>query len=116
MGDKIAQLIFERINTPEIKETNELEGTGRGEKGYGSTGINKDTEISPKTKVRATPSVQFKTTESVTKNTQVQAAQDSRIKKMSMNEPIPHIKKRSHTAEARRIMSARQMQKLIKND
>ena len=33
MGDKVAQLIFERIHTPEIKETNELEGTGRGEKG-----------------------------------------------------------------------------------
>ena len=33
-----------------------------------------------------------------------------------MNEPIPHIKKRSQTAKARRIMSARQVQKLIKND
>ena len=33
-----------------------------------------------------------------------------------MNDPIPHIKKRSQTAKARRIMSARQMQKLIKND
>ena len=28
MGDKIAQLIFERIRTPVIKETNELEGAG----------------------------------------------------------------------------------------
>ena len=33
-----------------------------------------------------------------------------------MNEPTRHTKKRSQTAEARRIMSARQMQKLIKND
>ena len=39
MGDKIAQLIFERIKTPVIKETNELEGTGRGDKGYGNTGV-----------------------------------------------------------------------------
>ena len=29
MGDKIAQLIFERIKTPELKETNELRETGR---------------------------------------------------------------------------------------
>ena len=27
MGDRIAQLIFEKIKTPKIKETNELEGT-----------------------------------------------------------------------------------------
>ena len=60
MGDKIAQLIFERIHTPEIKETNELEGTGRGEKGYGSTRVNQNAE----TKVRAPSSAQFKTSDS----------------------------------------------------
>ena len=38
MGDRIAQLIFEKIKTPKIKETNELEGTDRGVGGYGSTG------------------------------------------------------------------------------
>ena len=38
MGDRIAQLISEKIKTPEIKETNDLEGTRRGEGGYGSTG------------------------------------------------------------------------------
>ena len=42
MGDKIAQLIFEKIKTPEIKEVNELEETGRGSKGYGSTGLSAD--------------------------------------------------------------------------
>ena len=39
MGDRIAQLIFEKIKTPKIKETNELEGTDRGVGGYGSTGM-----------------------------------------------------------------------------
>ena len=33
-----------------------------------------------------------------------------------MNDPIPHIKKQSQTAKVRRIMSACQMQKLIRND
>ena len=33
-----------------------------------------------------------------------------------MNEPFPHIKKRSQTAEMKRILSALQIQKLIKND
>ena len=39
MGDRIAQLVFEKIKTPEIKEVTELEGTDRGSKGYGSIGI-----------------------------------------------------------------------------
>ena len=39
MGDKIAQLIFERIKTPTIVETDDLEETGRGKKGFGSTGV-----------------------------------------------------------------------------
>ena len=38
MGDKIAKVIFEKIKTPTIKETDSLEETGRGSKGYdGST-------------------------------------------------------------------------------
>ena len=40
MGDRIAQLIFEKIKTPEIKEMDDLEGTDRGASGYGSTGTN----------------------------------------------------------------------------
>ena len=36
MGDRIAQLIFEKIKTPVIKESENLEGTDRGTKGYGS--------------------------------------------------------------------------------
>ena len=39
MGDRIAQLVFEKIKTPEIKEVTELEGTDRGSKGYGSSGV-----------------------------------------------------------------------------
>ena len=39
MGDRITQLIFEKIKTPTIKETDDLAGTDRGAKGYGSTGV-----------------------------------------------------------------------------
>ena len=79
-----------------------MEDTDRGNKGFGSTGIKTASE---------SESIQ-----SVTKISDNQAVQDSRISKISMNEPIPHIKKRSQAAKARHIMSARQMQKLIKND
>ena len=39
-GDRIAQLILEKIKTPEIKESISLGETGRGGDGFGSTGIN----------------------------------------------------------------------------
>ena len=45
-GDKIAQLIFEKIKTPTVKEVDSLEGTGRGDKGYGSTGSVAQIQIS----------------------------------------------------------------------
>ena len=40
MGDKIAQLIFEKIKTPDIVQTDSLEESERGEKGFGSIGLN----------------------------------------------------------------------------
>ena len=42
MGDKIAQVICEKIKALEIKEMNSLEETGWGDKGYESTGISSD--------------------------------------------------------------------------
>ncbi|KAJ2933457.1 hypothetical protein H1R20_g3616, partial [Candolleomyces eurysporus] len=37
-GDRIAQLIIERIYTPEVQEVQDLEETARGAGGFGSTG------------------------------------------------------------------------------
>ncbi|KAL1936735.1 hypothetical protein VTP01DRAFT_869 [Rhizomucor pusillus] len=37
-GDRIAQLILERIYTPEVVEVQDLDATARGEGGFGSTG------------------------------------------------------------------------------
>ena len=37
--DRIAQLILERIYTPEVMEVEELEESVRGEGGFGSTGV-----------------------------------------------------------------------------
>ena len=39
-GDRIAQLILEKVMTPEIRELGELVKTLRGEGGFGSTGTN----------------------------------------------------------------------------
>ena len=39
-GDRVAQLILEVIQTPEVEEVEELPETVRGAGGYGSTGVN----------------------------------------------------------------------------
>jgi dUTP pyrophosphatase len=38
-GQKIAQIIFNKVETPEIIEVDELDETERNEKGFGSTGL-----------------------------------------------------------------------------
>ena len=38
-GDRIAQLILEKIETPSVKEAEELPDTQRGTEGFGSTGV-----------------------------------------------------------------------------
>jgi dUTPase len=38
-GDRVAQLILERIVTPEVAEVADLDDTARGAGGYGSTGV-----------------------------------------------------------------------------
>lgn len=37
-GDKIAQILIQKVETPEIEEVNELNKSNRGERGFGSTG------------------------------------------------------------------------------
>eukprot|EP00192_Tetraselmis_astigmatica_P014922 CAMPEP_0117686942 /NCGR_PEP_ID=MMETSP0804-20121206/22791_1 /TAXON_ID=1074897 /ORGANISM="Tetraselmis astigmatica, Strain CCMP880" /LENGTH=165 /DNA_ID=CAMNT_0005498813 /DNA_START=230 /DNA_END=723 /DNA_ORIENTATION=- len=37
-GDRIAQLVLERICTPEVEEVEDLDSTARGASGFGSTG------------------------------------------------------------------------------
>ena len=38
-GKKIAQLVFAKVEHPQLEESEELDGTKRGEGGFGSTGL-----------------------------------------------------------------------------
>ena len=40
VGDRIAQLVLEKIMNPEVLEVTELTDTSRGAGGFGSTGLN----------------------------------------------------------------------------
>ena len=51
IGNKVAQLLLEKIITPQVEEVSELDSTERGEGGFGSTGLSdgKTTEGNQKT-------------------------------------------------------------------
>ena len=46
-GDRIAQLILERIETPQVKKVAALDNTNRGARGFGSIGTKQLTQSSP---------------------------------------------------------------------
>lgn len=41
-GDRVAQLVLERIATPDVAEVDDLDATVRGGGGFGSTGVSMD--------------------------------------------------------------------------
>ena len=53
MGDRIALLILEKIDTPPVEEVQGLEGTVHGSGGLGSTGVNKQNDIGEKKEVKS---------------------------------------------------------------
>jgi dUTP pyrophosphatase len=43
-GDRVAQLILEKIITPDVVEVDDLDATVRGAGGYGSTGVSDENQ------------------------------------------------------------------------
>ena len=100
MGDRIAQLIFEKIKTPEIKEVSSLEEFGRGEQGYGSMGTSAN---------KSSPNQDIKTQFS-------DAGQSSDVKQKKRETTNESVQRKSHLSQTRQIISPRQIQKLAKGD
>ena len=100
--NKIAQLIFEKIKTPEVVEVDSLEETRRGEKLFGSTGIKSEDQK------HINQSPDQKSDQSS------DSAQDRKYVKHFKDEPIPHTNVRSQASKTRQIITARQIQKLAK--
>ena len=96
MGDTIAQLVFEKIKNREIKEVTELEGTDRGSKGYGSSGISAEMSEDPHQSIQTTQSMINQDFKTVQRNGEA-------------NKP-------NSLAQARKIIFVRQIQKLAKGD
>ena len=108
MGDKIAQLIFEKIKTPTIIDADSLEETKRGNKGFGSTGINSEDQKN----ISQSPDQKSDQISSADQSSE--SAPDRKCVKQLKNKPIPHIIERSQASKTRQIITARQIQKLAK--
>ena len=98
MGDRIAQLIFEKIKTPTIKETDDLEGTDRGAKGYGSIGV------------KVVQAENNADSESVKDKTN--SGEDVKINVKVNKDAV----KNETLSQSRRLITARQMSKLAKGN
>ena len=96
MGDRVTQIVLEKIKSPSVKETNELGDTDRGSKGYGSSGISvgEDEKLSRSRDDTVTTVNQDFKTDSVNKS------------EANFNQ----------LAQARRIISAHPMQQLAKEN
>lgn len=54
VGDRIAQLLLERVSTPEVVVVEELDESDRGNLGFGSTGVQ---DIKPHTSMTSQPPI-----------------------------------------------------------
>ena len=85
-------------------EADSLEETGRGEKGFGSTGIKSENQKN----ISQSPD-QINSADQSS-----ESAPDRKYVKHFKNEPIPHVNIRSQASKTRQIVTARQIQKLAK--
>ena len=90
-GDRIAQLILEKIDTPLVKETADLPSTVRGTQGFGSTGINDDK-----------------------KESEVSSRDSSRVSVLQRVQGKPTVKRTNICRIQREFVSMKKMQKLMK--
>ena len=118
MGNKIAQLVFEKTKTPEIVQTNGLEETGWGEKGFGSTGLNSEEQkIVNQSSDQRSESDQLSKPKTDQVNSVFQSSdsvQNRKCMKQFKNELVPHTIVRSQASRRRQMIIARQLQKLVK--
>ena len=95
-GDRIAQLILEKIATPEIQEVQNLDDTSRGESGFGSTGVHVKTEEQDQA-------------------TQDQSSRLNVLKRLSKTNK-PHILSKFKASAQRTMISVKSVKKLARNN
>ena len=121
-GDRIAQLILEKIATPEVQEVQELGDTKRGAGGFGSTGVHDQSSRQkiPSQPVKIQMIVDSQDPEQmVTVQVNVQAGQNpSRVKavKRLSTSNKPHVLSKTDASRHRDIVSVKTIKKLAKQN
>ena len=117
MGDRIAQLILEKIDTPPVEEVQGLEGTARGSGGFGSTGMQLENDTGMVREEKETNGKNERT--EVKKEKGNEKAKNETLKGKRNNERTKTERKKvtegsSRLSRERRIISVKQMKKLVK--
>ena len=106
MGDRIAQLILERIDTPPVEEVQALEETVRGAGGFGSTGVKgkNDTEVKNE--------MNDQNEQTVDKNETLKGSSSGSRMRTEKNKKT--TEGTSRLSRARQIISIKQLKRLVK--
>ena len=114
MGDRIAQLILEKIDTLPVEEVQGLDGTVRGSGGFGSTGVKSENDTGRNSKEKETNGKNERTgeeKESVVKNETLKGSvRGSRTR--TVNKTTTEAS--SRLSRERQIISVKQLKKLVK--
>ena len=110
MGDRIAQLILEKIDTLPVEEVQGLEDTVRGVGGFGSTGVNRQNDTGEKKKVNGDNERTNKKDDEV-KNETLKGSDSSRMRTERNKKKTERTSRISHE---RHIISIKQLKRLVK--
>ena len=114
MGDRIAQLILEKISTPEVEEVSALEDTVRGTRGFGSTGVKKANDTgscSDKKNDNGKNERTGEQKESAVKNETLKGRFGSSRTRTERKKPTEGT---SRLSQERQIISVKQLKRLVK--
>ena len=117
MGDRIAQLILEKISTPEVEEVSALEDTVRGSGGFGSTGVKKTNDTGSTSEKKNDNGENERTgeqKESVVKNETLKGRfgnVSGRTRTEKSRKPTEGM---SRLSRERQIISVKQLKRLVK--
>ena len=114
MGDRIAQLILERIDTPPVEEVQGLDDTVRGFGGFGSTGVKSGKDTGEKNETNKQNERTSEKKESKVKNETLKGNDRNSSGRTRIDRNRKTTEGTSRLSRERQIISVKQLKRLVK--
>ena len=118
MGDRIAQLILEKIDTPPVEEVQDLDSTVRGTGGFGSTGVKSENDTGRNSEEKETNGKNERTEEKkeseMVKNETLKGGKRNDSGRTRTEKKKTTTEASSRLSRERQIISVKQLKKLVK--